>query len=111
MERITVSDWIDVVPAEELSPGDYRVTAVDDALIAVFNIDGTFYAIEDICTHDGATLTGGPIEGDQIACPRHGARFCIRTGAVLSPPAYEDVATFPVRVCNGLVQVRDDRWD
>lgn len=106
-----MSNWFDVAPAADLSPGDYRVAEVDDVLIAVFNVDGTFYAIEDVCTHDGATLTGGPIEGDQIACPRHGARFCIRTGAVLSPPAYEDIATFPVRVHNGRIQVRDNRWD
>lgn len=106
-----MSDWVDVAPAADISPGDYRVVDVDGALIAVFNIDGAFYAIEDVCTHDGATLTGGPIQGDEIACPRHGARFCIRTGAVLSPPAYEDIATFPVRVEDGRVQVRDDRWD
>ena len=51
------------------------------------------------------------VDGDQIECPRHGARFCIRTGEVMAPPAYEPVAKFPVRVENGEVQVRDDRWD
>ena len=105
-----MSDWVDVAQVDELRPGAYRVIDVDGASIAVFNIEGKFYAIEDICTHDGATLTGGPVKGDQITCPRHGARFCIRTGAVLSPPAYEDIATFPVRIHNDLVQVRDDRW-
>jgi 3-phenylpropionate/trans-cinnamate dioxygenase ferredoxin subunit len=77
----------------------------------VFNLGGSYYAIENVCTHDGGILTGGDIDGDVIACPRHGARFCIRTGEVLSPPAYEDVATFPVRVDGGRVQVRDARWD
>src|SRR3972149_1538993 len=105
-----MSDWVDVAQVDELRPGAYRVIDVDGASIAVFNIEGKFYAIEDICTHDGATLTGGPVKGDQITCPRHGARFCIRTGAVLSPPAYEGIATFPVRIHNDLVQVRDDRW-
>ena len=76
---------------------------------ARFNLDGDFYAIEDICTHDGGELTGGIIEGHEIECPRHGARFDIRTGAVLCPPAYEPTAKFPVRVEDGIVYTRDDR--
>ncbi len=106
-----MAEWIDVASTDELDPGDYRVVDIDDALIAVFNIDGEFYAIEDVCTHDYETLTGGCIEGDEIICPRHGARFNIKTGEALTPPAYEPVATLPVRVENGMVQVKDDRWD
>ena len=106
-----MTDWTDVAPAEEIAPGDYKVVDIDDALIAVFNVDGEFYAIEDVCTHDYETLTGGCIEGDEIICPRHGARFNIKTGEALTPPAYEAVATLPVRIENGMVQVRDDRWD
>lgn len=106
-----MSDWINVAKTEELSPGEYRVVDFDDVEVAVINVGGEFYAIEDVCTHDGGELTGGEIEGKEIECPRHGARFCIRTGAALTPPAYEPVATFPVRVEDGVVQVRDDRWD
>jgi 3-phenylpropionate/trans-cinnamate dioxygenase ferredoxin subunit len=106
-----MSDWTDVARAEELAPGDYRVVDIDDALIAVFNIDGEYHAIEDVCTHDYETLTGGCIEGEEIVCPRHGARFNIKTGEALTPPAYEPVATLPVRIENGMVQVKDDRWD
>lgn len=84
---------------------------VDGASVVVFNLGGQYYAIEDVCTHDGGELASGTREGDVIVCPRHGARFSIKTGAVLAPPAYEPVATFPVRVENGMVQVRDDRWD
>ncbi len=69
------------------------------------------YAIENICPHDGGILTGGTVEGDVVICPRHGARFCIRTGKVLAPPAYEDVVVFPVRIQAGVAQVRDERWD
>jgi 3-phenylpropionate/trans-cinnamate dioxygenase ferredoxin subunit len=83
----------------------------DGAQVAVFNLADELYAIEDVCTHDGGILTGGPIEGDQIVCPRHGARFCIKTGEALTPPAFEPTATFPVRVDNDEVQVRDERWD
>ena len=79
--------------------------------IAVFHLDDAFYAIEDVCTHDGGELAHGAVEDEAIICPRHGARFSIKTGAVLAPPAYEPVATFPVRVENGMVQVRDNRWD
>jgi 3-phenylpropionate/trans-cinnamate dioxygenase ferredoxin subunit len=84
---------------------------VDGAQVAVFNLEGELFAIEDVCTHDAGTLTGGTIEGDCIVCPRHGARFSIRTGAALSAPAYEPTACLPVRVEQGVVQVRDDRWD
>jgi len=106
-----MADWTDVAPVAEIAPGGYRVVDIDDALVAVFNIDGEFYAIEDVCTHDYETLTGGCIEGDEIICPRHGARFNIKTGEALTPPAYEPVSTLPVRVENGVVQVMDDRWD
>jgi 3-phenylpropionate/trans-cinnamate dioxygenase ferredoxin component len=106
-----MSDWIDIARADELKPGDYRVVDIEDVLIAVVDCSCRFYAIEDVCTHDGGELTGGEIEGCQIECPRHGARFNIQTGEVLTPPAYEPVATFPVRVENGFVQVRNDRWD
>ena len=106
-----MSDWVTVAKAGEIALGGHRVIDVDGAHIAVFNLDGQYYAIEDVCTHDGGELTGGILDGDQIECVRHGARFCIRTGAVMAPPAYEPVAKFPVRVENGVIQVRDDRWD
>jgi 3-phenylpropionate/trans-cinnamate dioxygenase ferredoxin subunit len=106
-----MSDWIVVAPATEIGPGDHCVVDVDDVMVAVFNIDGEFFAIEDVCTHDGGDLAGGCLIGDVIECPRHGAQFSVRTGAVLAPPAYEPVAVFSVRIDNGVVQVRDDRWD
>jgi len=106
-----MADWVAVAKVDELPPGAWRSTDIDGARIAVFNVGGEFYAIEDVCTHDGGILTGGQVDGDQIVCPRHGARFCIRTGAALTAPAYEPAARFPVRVEGGEVQVRDDRWD
>jgi len=106
-----VSDWIDVKRADAIVPNEPVTVELDDTNIAVFNVGGAFFAIQDVCTHDGEELTGGPVEGDEIICPRHGARFCVRTGAALSPPAYEPVHCFPVRVVGGIVQVRDDRFD
>ena len=106
-----MSDWVKVARVEDMPPGAWRVVDVDDAPIAVFNLAGEFYAIADICTHDGGQLTGGTVEGAEIVCPRHGARFCIRTGEALTAPAYEPTDVFPVRVVDGHVEVRDDRWD
>ncbi len=106
-----MSDWVSVARVTDFKPGSREIVDVDGTHIVVFNLEGKYYAIEDVCTHDGGQLTGGELEGDQIICPRHGARFCIRTGAALTAPAYEPTATFPVRIENGEVQVRDDRWD
>jgi 3-phenylpropionate/trans-cinnamate dioxygenase ferredoxin component len=97
--------------AASIVPGTHRTVDVDGTAVAVFNIDGAFFAIEDVCTHDGGRLAGGVVEGDQVVCPRHGARFCVRTGAALTAPAYEPTACLPVRIEQGVVQVRDDRWD
>lgn len=105
-----MAEWVDVASIEDLDPGSWRVVDVDDVQIAVFNLDGEFYAIEDVCTHDYECLTGGDVEGDEIVCPRHGAHFNIKTGEALSAPAYEPTPTFPTRVENGMVQVMDDRW-
>ena len=106
-----MSDWVAVTKADEIKSGEFRVADVDGVQIVVFNFDGKYYAIEDLCTHDGGKLTGGTIEGAEIVCPRHGARFCIKTGAALTAPAYEAVATFPTKVENGNIFVKDDRWD
>lgn len=106
-----MSDWIKVVAANALAEGEHVVVDVDGTEVAVFNLAGQIYAIEDVCTHDGAEIASGTLEGDEIVCPRHGARFCIKTGAVTAPPAYEAIACFPVRIEEGDIQVRDDRWD
>lgn len=100
--------WMAVGPIASIPPGDYAQIEVDTALVAVFNIDGKFYAIDDVCTHDGGELAGGAVEGDVVICPRHGARFCLRTGAALTPPAYEPVRTYETRVKDGIVEIRAD---
>ena len=71
---------------------------VEDRNIAIYRLDDGFYAIDDICTHDGGPLAEGEVEDDVVICPRHGARFSIRTGAALSLPAITPVDTYPVRV-------------
>ena len=103
--------WTRVCARDEMAPGEHRVVDADGTMIAVFNVDGDLYAIEDVCTHDGGELTGGALNGHEIECPRHGARFDIRTGVALCAPAYEPTAKFPVKLEDGVVYTRDDRWD
>ena len=103
--------WTRVCQSSELLLGEYRVVDADGVQVAVFNIDGELYAIEDVCTHDGGVLTGGVLDGAEVICPRHGARFDVRTGAARSAPAYEPIAKFPVKIEDGAVWTRDDRWD
>jgi 3-phenylpropionate/trans-cinnamate dioxygenase ferredoxin subunit len=100
-----MANWLDVAGTEELAPGSRRVVDINGVAVAVFNLGGEFFAIQDICPHDGGELANGKLEGEVIVCPRHGARFSIKTGAVLGPPAYEDVRSYPVRADNGRVQV------
>jgi nitrite reductase/ring-hydroxylating ferredoxin subunit len=88
----------------ELKAGEARQVPHDPP-IAVFNVDGEFFATSDTCSHDESSLADGYIEGDVVECAWHFARFCIRTGQVLSPPACRDVATYPVAVQDGVVYV------
>jgi 3-phenylpropionate/trans-cinnamate dioxygenase ferredoxin subunit len=106
-----MTDWIDVCEANALANKENITVDVDGTEVAIFKIDEAFYAIEDVCTHDGAEIASGELEGDEIICPRHGARFCVKTGEVKCAPAYENVDSFPVRVEEGRLQVRDSRWD
>ena len=106
-----MSDWINAVLVSDLPSGERTMVEVDDVNIVIVNLDGEFYAIEDICTHDGGEISGGCIVDGNIECPRHGARFSIKTGEVTCPPAYEPIDTFPVEVVDGMVRVRDHRWD
>jgi 3-phenylpropionate/trans-cinnamate dioxygenase ferredoxin subunit len=99
--------WTPVAPAATIAPGDYAQTEIDGVIVAVFNIRGEFYAIEDVCTHDGGGLAGGAVEECQVVCPRHGAKFCLRTGVALTPPAYEPVRTYATRINDGTVEVEN----
>ncbi len=100
-----MSNWLDVASVEEFALDTRRVAYVEGVAVAVFNLGGEYFAIKDACSHDGGELANGKLEGDVIICPRHGARFSIKSGAVLSPPAYENIHTYVVRVANGKVQI------
>ena len=100
--------WIDAGPATGLGEGQTISIPVGRRMIAVARSGGAYFAIEDVCTHDGAQLTGGTIEGLEIICPRHGARFCLKTGEALSPPAYEPVRVYETKIEGGHLWVRAD---
>jgi 3-phenylpropionate/trans-cinnamate dioxygenase ferredoxin subunit len=100
--------WYNVARHTELAHhGDRKTVFVDEIKILLINLNGKIYAIEDLCTHDGGDLAGGEIDGDEIICPRHGARFCITNGEVRTPPAYEDIQSFPTKIENDAVWVEN----
>ncbi len=103
-----MSEWIDVISESALAEGEHIVVDVDGVDVALFNLSGQFYAIEDVCSHDGTEIASGELDGDEIVCPRHGARFCVKTGAVKCAPAYEAIASYPVKVADGRVWVAVD---
>lgn len=102
-------EWINVFNENALMNGENSVIDVDGTDVAIFKIGDDFFAIEDVCSHDGTEIASGELDGDEIICPRHGARFCVKTGAVKSAPAYEDIHSYPVRIVDGMVQIKDNR--
>jgi 3-phenylpropionate/trans-cinnamate dioxygenase ferredoxin component len=107
-----MSTWTKVGSVQEFAEeGQRRVLHIDGVSVVVFCLGDRYVALEDVCTHDGGEIASGELVGDEIVCPRHGARFCVRTGEVRCPPAYEPVTVFPVKVDEGAVWVRDDRWE
>jgi 3-phenylpropionate/trans-cinnamate dioxygenase ferredoxin subunit len=94
-----------VCEVDAIPPGERLFIEVGKFPITIFNIDGEFYAIADVCTHDDGPLGDGEVDDHQIICPRHGARFDIRTGEVLTLPAVRGVKTYPTRVEDNILQL------
>lgn len=95
-----------VAATSELSDPGKLLVEVDDQLIALFHVGGKFYALDDVCTHDGGPLAEGQLCGFEIACPRHGAKFDIRDGRALTMPATQPTRSHEVKVEDGQVFVR-----
>lgn len=100
-------DRIRACSVGDLEPGDV-VKVEADPPIAVYNIDGAFYATDDTCTHGQSSLSDGWVDGDEVECAWHMARFCIRTGRAKCLPATVDLRTYPVIVEDGDVFVVKD---
>ena len=91
--------YVRVAAVGEIAEGHSKLVEVDDVRVALFNLRGEIYAIEDVCTHDGGPLVEGTICNDhEVVCPRHGARFDIRSGAALSFPAIRPTRSLEVRI-------------
>jgi len=100
-----MTDFVTVATTDELAPGERLVVELNRKWIAVFNIDGQYYAIEDMCTHDGGELADGELIGCEIVCARHGARFDVRDGHVTRPPALIDVPAYETRIIGNEIQI------
>jgi 3-phenylpropionate/trans-cinnamate dioxygenase ferredoxin subunit len=105
-------EFVDVAQVDNVPPGTATVVTVKGTELALVNVDGAFYAVDNECTHLGGYLGEGEINPDwgdwAIECPLHASVFDVRTGEVLSAPASEAVRTYPVRVEAGVVQVSVD---
>jgi 3-phenylpropionate/trans-cinnamate dioxygenase ferredoxin subunit len=98
-------EYVPIGPADQLPNGERLFVEIDNLQIVVFNIAGNLYAIGDVCSHDDGPLGDGELEGEEIICPRHGARFDVRTGKVIALPAVVDIPAYPVRVEEGQIEV------
>jgi 3-phenylpropionate/trans-cinnamate dioxygenase ferredoxin subunit len=100
-----MAEFVAVATTDEIPPGERIVVEFERGWVAIFNVDGQYYAIEDVCTHDDGPLADGELNGFTIECPRHGACFDIRSGKVLAPPALVDVPSYNVRVEANQIQI------
>lgn len=100
-----MAKWVRVASTREIPEGEGRYFDVDGEPVAVFHVDGHFYAISDVCTHEESSLAEGELEGDVVECALHGARFNVRTGEVLALPAVVPVQTYPARIVGDDVEV------
>ena len=100
-----MAGFVKVASTGDLSPGQGKMVEVGGKTIALFNVDGNYYAIDDACTHNGGPLSEGELTGKEVTCPWHGSVFDVTTGGVLGPPARQGVSRYNVRVSGNNVEV------
>jgi len=100
-----MADYMKVAQTTEIEPGQARLVDVKGRSIALFNVDGQFFALDNTCTHRGGPLAEGEISGHEVTCPWHGAMFDVRTGEVVGPPAQRAVVRYGVRVTGADVEI------
>lgn len=104
----TIGELVELCPASELEPGEGTTVHAGDRDVAVFNVDGEFYALDNACTHEGGPLGQGMLFGSTVSCPWHFAEFDVTTGESLDSIAPCDVASYPVTVEDGMVKAELD---
>ena len=102
---MSVSEFKTVAKVSDLAPGEMMQVRIGRKRIGLYNVDGEFFATDDTCSHEEASLTEGELFDDIVECPLHGAAFCVRTGEVEAFPAVVGIDTFPVQVVGDEVQV------
>jgi 3-phenylpropionate/trans-cinnamate dioxygenase ferredoxin subunit len=98
-------EYYQIGALSELPNGEQLYVDIGDLELVIFNVAGEIFAIGDVCSHDDGPLGEGEIEDYEVICPRHGARFDIRTGAVTELPAVDDIPAYPVRITDGQIEV------
>ena len=98
--------FVPVAKASDIPEAGKITVEIDGEFVVLFHVGGKFYCIDDVCTHDGGPLGEGELDDGQIVCPRHGARFDIRTGQALTMPATQDIRTHEVKIEGETVLVR-----
>ncbi len=98
-------EYVEIAPTDQLPVGERLFLEVAGKSIVIFNLAGTYFAIGDVCSHDNGPVGDGEIEEYEIICPRHGARFDIRSGEATSLPAVVDIPSYPVRVVDGTIEI------
>jgi len=98
-------EYVEIAPADQITDGERLFVELGGKSIVLFNLAGKLFAIGDVCSHDNGPVGDGEIEENEIICPRHGARFDIRSGKATSLPAIVDIPAYPVRVVDGIVQI------
>ena len=103
--KLDECEFVSIGGADQLPNGQRLFVEIDNLPIVVFNLGGQLYAIGDVCSHDDGPLGDGDVEGMEVICPRHGARFDLRSGKVTALPAVEDIPAYPVRVVDGEIEI------
>lgn len=98
-------EFLTVATVDELENGKRLIFEIDGLPIALFNIAGKYFAIADTCSHDDGPVAEGEVHNFEVECPRHGARFDIKTGKALTLPAVVDIPAYPVRVEGDEIQI------
>ncbi len=98
-------EFIQIASVSEMDDGDRLFIELENQTVILMAVDGAYYAVRDVCTHDDGPLGDGDLDGCQLICPRHGARFDIRTGEAVTLPAVVDVPVFPVQVVKGIIEI------
>jgi 3-phenylpropionate/trans-cinnamate dioxygenase ferredoxin component len=101
-----MDNWVDTVPTSEIPIDERKIIEIDGTPIVIFNLSGSYYALEDRCTHQHLPLGDGFVMDGDITCPYHGAVFSIKTGEVKAPPACESLNTYSVRIQNNMIQIK-----